>query len=82
MPIRRVAAAFMGAAVAVAPAAVMRRFDVLMHVANGLDESYYRRRLEGGKIVTECIPAKVPAASQDGQVRQFMPSVGYFCAPR
>jgi TonB family protein len=34
-----------------------RAIDVLMHVANGVDESDYRR-LEGGKEVTECIPSQ------------------------
>jgi TPR repeat protein len=55
--------------------------SVLMHVANGVDESSYRR-VEGGKVVTECIPAKAPDACPDGQLRRFMPSVGNYCAPK
>ncbi len=55
--------------------------DVLMHVANGVDASYYRG-VEGGKEVTECIPSEPPKACPDGQVRQFMPSVGYVCTPK
>jgi hypothetical protein len=43
---------------------------VLMRKANGVEVS-------GG-----CIPSAAPAACPDGQVRQFIPSVGYVCTSR
>lgn len=47
-----------------------RAIDVLMRKANGVETS------------GSCIPATVPDSCPNGQIRQFMPSVGYICTSR
>jgi hypothetical protein len=55
--------------------------DVLMRVANNVDASSYRLKVEGQEV-TDCIPMSVPDSCAEGEVRNFMPGVGSICTKR